>query len=141
MVQKVQSSEILDFKTWWPQFYKKSCLSDETKGKHVKKDKKQYFSISKFMDCTYDTKFPSKVIGRPFIHSIMNHSFTFRATGFPNLCFPSKEAYPAGKVSIKIEKMADIKKLQPYIPVEFEDFYAEIYMWPTTEVVEVENDD
>ena len=141
MVQKVQSSEILDFKTWWPQFYKKSCVSDETKGKQVKKDKKQYFSISKFMHCTCDTKFPSKVIGRPFIDSIMNHSFTFRVEGFPNLCFPSKEAYPAGKVSIKIEKMPDIKKLQPYIPVKFQDFYAEIYMWPTTEEVEVENDD
>ena len=37
--------------------------------------------------------------------------------------------------------MKDIKKLQPYILVKFEGFYAEIYLWPTTEVVEVENDD
>jgi hypothetical protein len=32
-------------------------------------------------------------------------------------------------------------KLQAYIPVEFYDFYAEIYRWPTTEIAEVENDD
>ena len=39
----------------------------------------------------------------------MNHSFSFSVTGFRNLCFPSKEAYPAGKVAIKNDKMKDMK--------------------------------
>ena len=72
VVHKIQSSEILDFKTWWLSFFKKCYVSDETKGKKVRKDKKQYFSVSKFTYCTYDKKFPPKVIGRPFIDSIMN---------------------------------------------------------------------
>ena len=71
----------------------------------------------------------------------MNHSFSFSVTDRPNLCLPSKEAYPAGKVTIKNDKMKDVKKLQSYIPVEFEDFYAEIYVVNNQlKLVEVEND-
>lgn len=41
-------------------------------------------------------------------------------------------AYPNGKVALKMAKVADIKQLSEYIPPEYEEFYNELYSWPTT---------
>ena len=38
----------------------------------------------------------------------------------------------------KRPKMADIKKLEKYIPQEFQYFYESIYEWPTTTEVIIE---
>ena len=35
-VHKVDGKEIIDFKKWWPQYYKKQVLSDRCFGKGIK---------------------------------------------------------------------------------------------------------
>lgn len=30
------------------------------------------------------------------------------------------------------KKMADLRKLGKYIPAEYQNFYAEVFAWPTT---------
>lgn len=44
--------------------------------------------------------------------------------------WPKNLAYPRGKVFIKKCKMGDIKKLQTYIPNEYDEYYKEICQWP-----------
>lgn len=47
---------------------------------------------------------------------------------------PTKKSYPTGKISIKKAKLDDLKKLQKFIPDDFQSFYAEVMLWPTTEI-------
>lgn len=102
---------------------------------------KQNFSISALMHCTYRAQIPGKVIGRPFIDSILKHTFELKMPGRPRLVLPSLQAYSNGKVPLKKAKLDDIKKLNAYIPAEHEPFYADIYQWPTSEGAGPENND
>lgn len=47
-VQKVTSTDILNFNTWWKLYYKKNTISIETKGKHVPKEDKRTLKISQY---------------------------------------------------------------------------------------------
>lgn len=131
-VKELQTSDVLDFQEWWPNFYKKNPISLETMGKKAAKDKKVHFSISGYSHCTYRSSLPGVVLGRPYIDAIVRHTFNFKNTGRLQLKLAEKKAYPAGKVPLKKAKLDDIMKLQAYIPQEFEEFYGEIYTWPTT---------
>lgn len=133
IVKEVCTDEILDFKKWWPMLYKKNCTSEETRKKTVPKDQKKKFMISSMMHMTYDSNTPGFVVARDLIDGMVTNTFELKQKTQPrNLCRPTNKAYPLGKVAIKKNKVEDIKKLLPYIPEEYKDFYQEIMNWPTT---------
>ena len=55
-VHMVQPEYCFQFKDWWPKYYKKNCNSLETSGPDTHRDKRQCFTISKFMEFQYDHK-------------------------------------------------------------------------------------
>jgi hypothetical protein len=143
IVKEVSTEEILDFKNWWPVLYKRNGISEETREKTVPKGQKQKFMISSMMHMTYDSEMPGFVVARPLIDSIIFHTFELKQKPQPrDLSGPIAKAYPQGKVTIKNQKIEDIRKLLPYIPEEHKYFYEEVMNWPTSnEENDIEDED
>lgn len=140
-VQEVESKEMMEFKKWLPKFYKKTCISEETKPRDVPRDRKVNFMISTCMHFIYSSKFTAQIVARPFIDSLTTHTFRLQQPGVTEVKLPDEVAYPLHKVPIKPAKINDIKKLMPYIPHEFLEFYNEILAWPTSENNDDEQND
>ena len=132
-VKEVQSEEILEFKNWWPKFYKRKCISEESKTRNVPLNQKVCFMISSLMHYSYDSRFRSRIVGRNFIDSLVSHTFCLKTPGTQAIVLPDKVAYPLEKVPIKFAKLNDIRKLLPYIPHDHSEFFNQILDWPTTE--------
>lgn len=140
MVTLVESVHIYDYKKWWGQYYKKTVVSEETRPRSVHKDEKQHFGISSFMHFSFNKNVPGTIVARKFIHGIVAHTFCLRQDVQAPV-FPPNPAYPGGKVPIKQNKIEDIRKLMPYVPDEYKEFYNEVLRWPTTENIDVEVQD
>lgn len=132
LVNLVQSQDILNFKKWWPNFYRKSVLSKETSGRGVPKEQKQPFNFYEFMEFCYSSEYIGTVKGRKYVDGIDEHHFALAdSTIIPRT--PTELAYPEGYVPIlDTQKKEDIKKFQNYLPDEEEvqKFYREILNWP-----------
>lgn len=139
-VVEVDAADILDFKTWWKEFYKKTCVSEETRGNKVPKAQKVHFGISSIMHFTYSQVTPGTITARHFIDGLTVQTFKLSHLQEPKPTFPSKKAYPAGKIPLKVQKVNDIRQLMPYIPPEFEEFYNEILHWDTGDISDGENE-
>lgn len=98
-VHKVTHNDLISFKKWWPQSYKKVTNSDETSGRGVPKEQKEIFKISQYRQFCYNKNTCGKVVVLPFIGTGTHSTFTLlKAASPPNL--PTEMAYPSGKVSI-----------------------------------------
>lgn len=64
-VNEVQTDEILDFKKWWPQYYKKDNTSVQTTN--LRKDEKVNIAISKFHHLIYESEKPGSIQASEFI--------------------------------------------------------------------------
>ena len=73
-VEEVATEDIVDFQKWWPTFYKKSCISEETRGKKVPAKDKISFRISSLMHFTYGTS-PGAIVCRPLIDGLMVQTY------------------------------------------------------------------
>ena len=131
-VKEVATEDIIDFQKWWPTFYKKSCISEETRGKKVPAKDKISFGISSLMHFTYGTSL-SVTVCRPFIDGLMVQTYKMLQVVDRIVEFPQNVCYPLGNVSIKRVKLQDIRKLMQYVPDEFSGFYDELMSWPTTD--------
>lgn len=127
------SEDIIDFKKWWPQFFKRNMLSTETTGTSVPKDQKIHLKPSQFMHYTYSSNTPGLVVARNYINGAVLHHFRLLKPKANNLSLATHFAYPEGRIPINNKKIDDIRKLMNYIPHEDEiqDFYKEILAWPT----------
>ncbi|KAJ8867439.1 hypothetical protein PR048_031241 [Dryococelus australis] len=137
IVYLVTSDDVLDFKTWWPNHYKKkkACLSLESQGKAVPRSQKQDFAISTSMEFQYDSCKKGTVVASQFIGGLVPHTFVLLQTsnnGF-NPTILVQKAYPMQKVPINAKKISDLKKVLRYIPAEDTDLYDEIIQWPAKE--------
>lgn len=134
-VQTIEAKDIIDFKSWWPKYYKKAAISLETSGRSTPKDQKVHFKVSQFNHFSHSEENKDLVVAKDYIRGAKNN--TFRLLSKPGqLKLPTNPAYPAGKVPINIKKIDDIKKLKSYIPVDDDitEFYDEILTnWPTCE--------
>ncbi|GBP47426.1 hypothetical protein EVAR_85018_1 [Eumeta japonica] len=134
-IRQAKTEDIIDIKKWWPTYYKKLVLSVDSYGRGVPKDKKVTFAISKVSRFTLSKTTPGLVTTRESIDCLVSHDFQLlqRMGTRPPLPSNNTPAY-AGKVPINEKKMADLKKLEKYIPAEYQTFYAEVFSWPTTSV-------
>ena len=131
-VEEVATEDIVDFQKWWPTFYKKSCISEETRGKKVHAKDKISFGISSLMHFTNGT-FPGVIVCRPLIDGLMVQTYKMSQVVNRIVEFPQNVCYPMGNVPIKRVKLQDIRKLMQYVPDEFSGFYDELMSWPTTD--------
>lgn len=130
-VREVEGTDILNFKSWNCKFYKKSCLSQETRGRNVAKEQKVYFSINKLFHFVYECKNKGYIKAFTNIKGLIGHTFFLAKSAGP-ITGPDTLAYPTGKVTIKQAKREDLIRLQNFIPHEYLEFYEEIFTWPTT---------
>lgn len=108
-------------------------LSVDSYGRGVPKDKKVAFSISKVSHFTFSRDTPGLVTIRESIDCLVSHDFQLlqRMGTKPSLPTSNTPAYTC-KIPINEKKMADLRKLGKYIPAEYQNFYAEVFAWPTT---------
>lgn len=134
-IHKMQTDEILSFKSWWPVSYKKTTNSVETSGRGIPKDQRLTFKISTFKHFTFSKKTKGKVVAKLFINGLNSSTFNLAKTRVPPQ-LPTLKAYPSGKVPINKKKLDDVRKLMDYLA---EGFYDKILQWPTTEAECVED--
>lgn len=131
-VTLVDTDMIIDYSSWWPTFYKKTVVSNETG--HLPREEKQSLVISKFYYFQY-SKFEKGIVkASMFITTgAFQDLHTFNLKKAQCLSLPDTKAYPKGFVPIKTKKIADLRKLYDYIPSQHIQFYDEILAWETTE--------
>jgi hypothetical protein len=130
-VHEVTAKDVMNFKQWVGKYYKKSSISQETRGKKVPKENKVYFQISSLFQFEYKSQHKGYVKAYSTINGLVAHNF-FMSKSNATVLPPDTPACPGGKWPIKLAKSQDISKMKPYIPEEFVDFYDEIFNWPTT---------
>lgn len=133
------NADILEFKKWWPQYYKKTVLSVDSYKKKCTKEKIN-FQISQYNEFEYDCRNPGIVKVRPFIDGLVFHEFSLGKPSAvcPNL--PTTFAY-TDKIPINSKKMDHLKKLVQYVPEDKKLFYDELILWPTTNNDEAPEED
>lgn len=127
------NSVLKNYKKWWPQYYKKNCLSTASYGRGVPKDQKVSFNISNFMQFSHIEDTKGHVLARDYIDGITEHEFKVN-TSNEITSFPDELAYPDVKLPISAKKMVSIKKFQRFTRDKEElirNFYQEIFSWPT----------
>lgn len=129
------SSNIIEYKKWWPVFYKKNMLSIESAGRSIHREHKVSFKISQYNYFHHSHERDGVVVVKEYIGGFVTHSFDLKNSNRDRLILPSTLAYPDGKIPINKKKIEDILKLKTYLPDETEitEFYEEIFQWPTTD--------
>ena len=120
----------MDFKAWWPKFFKKTCLSNDSYGKDVHRDSKRSFSLSKYHHLCFSYEAPFEVNCGINVRGLLVDDYRLRNT-IPNLQLPDKQAY-SGRRPINIRKMEDIKKSLAYVPQEKWGFWNDVITWTVT---------
>lgn len=129
VVKLVQTEDILDYKSWWPKYFKKSCTETTTR-KRGAGENRQKFSISTYKHFIFKSSTPGYVIANDFIDGFVTSTYNLAKTANkPQL--PTDRAYTQ-KVPIKTKKIEDIAKIVKYIPDEHQPFYTQFENWPTT---------
>lgn len=129
-VVDVDIDDILNFKAWWPHFFKKTCKSIG--------NVKEPFQISKYRHIIYDAKLRGYIKASEFIDGALFTSFKFNKSDI--ITFPSEKAYN-GKVPIKKKKLEDVGSVLNYIPDEHRPFYEDRMSWPTCDAADTEDMD
>ncbi|KAL4132331.1 hypothetical protein QTP88_009502 [Uroleucon formosanum] len=142
-VEKVKTEEIIDYKKWWPDFYKKNVLSITSHGKKVPKAQKVTLKITDYFHFIYDSSEPGILLVHPYIDNFISERFSlakprqFRPD-LPNII--DFKAYDQ-KLPINYKKMDNIKSLLCHIPADKMSFYDELMHWPITEAQEHHEED
>lgn len=128
--KNINHKDIIDYKTWWPQFYKKSSkslTSDES------------FTISKYFEFIYNSELPGHVITRNFIDGAFNHTFNLLKPSI-HLSLPDKQAY-SKVIPLNIKKINDLKNILRYITGEDLEFFYHITSWTTCNKDDADDDE
>lgn len=141
----LSTREVMNFSKWWPTYYKRTCLSDESFGRHVPNKNKQSFSPSTYMSFEYDRNKKGVIVTKQFIDGLIRHTFNVVRNKAMEISLPDTQAYPLGHVSINPKKIENIKQVRNSILQQHMPFYEKIFRWPTGEEQDfqenVENDE
>ncbi|PSN38535.1 hypothetical protein C0J52_23177 [Blattella germanica] len=129
-VKEVQRTDIKDFKTWWPNYYKRNCISEETAARNIPRMNKIYFGISSLMHFVYDSQMPGKIVAYNTVNGLVKNTFNEMLPGRRIPVISTNIKY-INNTPIKQVKINDIKKLICYIPQEYKELYIDIVNWPT----------
>lgn len=112
-LEKVEAKNIIEFKGWWADFYKKQYVS-----------KKSTVPKTKFLSACGD------ITCKTFINGKTEKKFTLRKNPNRKIFLPDKRAYTK-KLPILSTKLDEIKNIMQYIPVEHQEFWNEVLKLPT----------
>lgn len=151
-VNFVKTEDVLDFKNWWPLYYKKTAESEESKilnhnkklcNKRLMKSKKcstsqsyrkldhEMFKISTYHEFQFDSENPGVVTACEFIDGFTSRRYTFGHAKRSKVNPPTNKAYNS-RIPILASKMDDLKKTLQYIPDSNKEFLSKIITkWPT----------
>lgn len=123
-IKEVVTDDILNFKAWWPHFYKKVVTSEDVS--------KKKFGISEYHHFIFDKEKPGSVVVCNYINSFVKHEFKLILTKNKKRCLklPVEKSYPDGRVPILKSKVEHMKKLIKFVDKN-RDFYEDIIeKWP-----------
>lgn len=120
-VTNISYKDIIEFKNWWPNFYKKTCKSVG--------QEKVNFTVSNYRQFTYSSETPGYVTTSEFIGGFVSHTFKL-IKPHVNPQIPQKVYEEA--VPINEKKIADLKKIIQYVSGEMLEFYYHIISWKVT---------
>ena len=104
--KRVSYQDIINYKNWWPQYYKKSC-------KPVKKGNNKVFTVSKYREFVFDATTPGHVTVSEFIGGAISSQFKLvKPNVRPEL--PNERAYSEA-IPINDKKIQDLKKIIQYV--------------------------
>lgn len=126
----MSNEDILDFKQWWPDHFKK--LPGSVENNKIK------FGISKYRHFIFNSDTVGMVTTALYIDSYVKS--TFKISKRHRVDLPTTKAYRR-KVPIKQEKINDLQKVIQYVPEQFLPFYQARLTWPTTEAADENEDD
>jgi hypothetical protein len=126
-VKQITYKDIIDFKNWWPNSYKKNCSSTATGGNAGKDN----FAISSYRQFVYDSSNPGYVTTYEYIDGLVSHSFKLLKQNKRSPSLPTGRAYKE-PVPINQNKVNDVKKVMQYITGEVLEFYYYVTSWKTT---------
>lgn len=126
LVKELQTEDILDFQSWWPEFYKQNAVSAEST--HARKGPRENFTISLNHEFIFEDSQKGQVAASKFIKGVEHSTFSFKIPG-SEVQLPTRQAY-MGLQRILAYKVADIKKFVPYVPAEANSFHDLIIQWP-----------
>lgn len=121
-VSTITYKDVIDFKNWWPAYYKKTCKSVGPE--------KQAFAVSSYNQLIYDSSTPGYVSVSPYIGEHGTNIFKLvKPQANPTL--PGEPAYKV-PLPINIKKINDVKKVMKYMSDEILEFYYHITSWETS---------
>lgn len=132
IVYQVSNDDILNYKDWWPQYFKKQTNSLQ--------DKKIQFTISKYKQMKYNSQTKGYVSASEFIDGVKEEVFKLSKVNIRDLSLPTNKAYD-GSVGIKKDKIDDVDKIIKYVPDDKREFYTNILSWKTKENTRDDEDD
>ena len=118
-IVNVSYEDVLNFKNWWPKYYKISTSSAD----------KRKWSISTYKMMIFSNKSPGTVIAYELIDGLVETSFFLLKTKKTKVQHGMKSVYGQDGVAINVKKLKDIEKLLQYIPEEHLGFYSDIIAW------------
>lgn len=124
-VKRVQRDSILNFKDWWPQYFKKTCKDLHKTG--------QTFNLSKYRHLKFAEEEAGIVKASTYIGGLLFGAFKLNKQ--PRVIIPTQKAYDS-RIPINYKKLQDLKKIVHYVPEEYRQFYEELTQWPTTNATE-----
>ncbi|KAJ8886495.1 hypothetical protein PR048_012706 [Dryococelus australis] len=130
-VQLMDDDFSVDYKKWWPKFFKKYDISTESFGRRLPNDKKVTLSVSQFYEFYYDRSTPGVVHTRNFIDVLLSDNFNLKETSAVIMPTTMDKAYE-GKCLINAKKIKDLQALLKYIPQDNMDFLDNIVKWLAT---------
>ncbi|KAJ9593391.1 hypothetical protein L9F63_015095 [Diploptera punctata] len=123
-VKRLLNNQVLNFKGWWPQYFKKTCKDIENKN--------LTFNIKDERLCR------GCVEASEYIDGLHHGTFRLKKQDYVEL--PTTAAY-TGKLDINIKKIQDISKVTHYIPDEYKSFYEDILKYPTSNTADSDKDE
>lgn len=120
-VKRVQRDSILDFKGWWPQYFKKTSKDINKTGRT--------FNLSKYRHLKFTEGEAGFVMTSSYIGGLLYDVFKLNKTSC--VVLPTVKAYNA-RIPINSKKLQDIKKIVHYVPEEYQQFYDDLIQGPTT---------
>lgn len=133
VVKIIDSNIIQNFDAWWPTYFKKVVISDETSSKNTPRCEKFRFAPSTFKEFRYNADKPGVLEALPFINSLVKHTFRLGKGNLDQLTMNPHEAYPEGRIPINPKKIDDLTKLVKYVADEdAKRFYEDIISQATS---------
>ena len=102
-VKRVKNGDIINFKNWWPMFFKETTKNIEKKG--------EKFCISKYRQLLYKSKDYGCVKAYDFTDGLQKVIFKLSKNTQTPLVFPEDKAYN-GKYAVKPQKTENISKVK-----------------------------